>query len=82
MRSWAFHGGSNSPDASHPGFGGTGGYPVWYPEQQLQRFDAGETIDISLRSIYQWGDRLEPFCQTGNTERTTIVGADLLSLVT
>ena len=55
---------------------------MWYPEQQLQRFDAREMIDISLRSIYRWGDRLEPFCQTGNTERTTIVGADLPSLVT
>ncbi len=26
----------------YPGFGGGGGYPVWYREQQLQRFNAGE----------------------------------------
>ena len=66
----------------YPGFGGTSGYPLWYCEQQLQRFDAGEAIDVSLRSIYPWADCLEPFRQTGNTERTMIVGADLLSLVT
>ena len=55
---------------------------MWYREQQLQRFNAGEAIDVSRRSIYRWADRLEPFRQTGNTERTTIVGVDLLSLVT
>ena len=55
---------------------------MWYREQQLERFNAGEAIDVSLRSIHRWEDRLEPFRQTGNLERTTIVGADLLSLVT
>lgn len=55
---------------------------MWFREIQLQRFNAGEAIDVSLASIYRWGDRLEPFRQTGNTERKTIVGADLLSLVT
>ncbi len=49
----------------YPGFGGGGGYPVWYREQQLQRFNAGEAIDVSLSSIYRWDDRLEPFRQTG-----------------
>jgi len=29
----------------YPGFGGCGGYPVWYREQQLQRFNAGEAIE-------------------------------------
>ena len=66
----------------YPGFGRSGGYPVWYRKQQLQRFNAGEAIDVSWRSIYQWADRLWPFRQTGNRERTTIVGVDLLSLVT
>ena len=68
--------------APPPRFGGSGGYPVWYREIQLQRFNAGEAIDVSLASIYRWADRLEPFRQTGNRERTTIIGADLLSLVT
>ena len=55
---------------------------MWYHEQQLQRFNAGEAIDVSRRSIYRWADRLEPLRQTGNRERATIVGVDLLSLVT
>ena len=66
----------------YPGVGGSGGYAVWYREHQLQRFDAGEAIDVSRRSIYRWADRLEPFRQTGNRERTTIIGVDLLNLVT
>ena len=28
-----------------PGFGGRGGYLVWYCKQQLQRFNAGEAIE-------------------------------------
>jgi hypothetical protein len=66
----------------YPGLVGSGGYPVWYCEQQLPRFNAGEAIDVSWRSIYRWADCLELFRQTGNRERTTIVGVDLLSLVT
>jgi hypothetical protein len=38
----------------YPGLGDGGGYNVWYRKQQLQRFDAGEAIDVSLASIYQW----------------------------
>ena len=55
---------------------------MWYREQQLQRFNAGEVIDVSRRSIYRWADHLGLFRQTGNRERMTIVGVDLLSLVT
>jgi hypothetical protein len=36
----------------YPGLGGSGGYAVWYCEQQLQRFNASKGIDISLASIY------------------------------
>ena len=36
----------------YPGVGGSGSYAVWYREQQLQRFNAREAIDISLASIY------------------------------
>ncbi len=36
----------------YPGLGGSGGYAVWYREQQLQRFNASEAIDVSLASIY------------------------------
>jgi hypothetical protein len=55
---------------------------VWYREQQLQRFVAGEAIEVSIASIYRWADRMEPFRQTGKRERMTIIGVDLLSLVT
>jgi hypothetical protein len=55
---------------------------VWYREQQLQRFNAGEAIDVSRRSIYRWADRLEPSRLTGNRARARIVGVDILSLVT
>ena len=55
---------------------------MWYCKQQLQRFNAGEAIDVSWWSIYRWADCLGSFCQTSNKERTTIVGVDLLSLVT
>ncbi len=55
----------------YPGLCSGGGYNVWHHEQQLQRFDAGEAIDISLAFIYRWEDRLEPFRQTGNGERMT-----------
>jgi hypothetical protein len=41
----------------YPGVGGSGGYAVWYCEQQLQRFDAREAIYVSRRSIYRWEDR-------------------------
>jgi hypothetical protein len=66
----------------YPGIGGSGGYAVWYREHQLQQFNAGEAINVSRKSIYRWANRLEPFRQTGNRERTTIVGVDLLCLVT
>ena len=64
----------------HPRNSGSGGYPQWFREQQLQRFNAGEAIDVSLSSIYRWAVRIEPYRQTGNAERTQILGADLLNL--
>ena len=45
-------------------------------------FHAGEVIDVSCSSIFQWDLRHEPFRQTGNGRRASIVGVDLLSLVT
>ena len=84
MRSWAFCGSLSSPVASRPPprFGGSGGYPVWYREIQLDKFNAGEAIEVSLASIYRWDVHHEPFRQTGNGPRTTVVGVDLLNLVT
>ena len=68
--------------APPPRFGGSSGYPVWYREIQLEKFHAGEAIQVSLRSIYQWDVLPEPYRQTGNRPRTTVVGVDLLNLVT
>ena len=67
--------------APSPRFGG-GGYPVWYRKQQLKRFNAGEEIYVSQMTIYRWNLCPEPFRQTGNGPRTSIVGADLLNIVT
>ena len=68
--------------APHPRHGGSSGYPVWYRQQQLTRFHAGMQIDVSVATIYRWLKRLEPHRRTGNGPRTTIIGADLLNLVT
>ena len=66
----------------HPVLGGSGGYARWFREEQLQKFHAGEAIEVLLSSIYRWAIRLEPYRQTGNAERTQIRGADLLNIVT
>ena len=50
--------------------------------KQPRRISPSKAINISRASIYQWADRLELFRQTGNRERTTIVGVDILNLVT
>ena len=64
-----------------PRIGGSG-YPVWYRETQLKRFHAGEATEVSLRSIGRWDVHLEPYHHTGKRPRTTVVGVDLLNLVT
>ena len=38
--------------APHPSLGGRGGYAVWYRQHQLQRFNAGEAVDVSQQFIY------------------------------
>ena len=68
--------------APPPHFGGRGGYPVWYRAIQLENFHAGEDIQVSLSSIYRWDVCPGPYRQTGNRPRTTVVGVDLLKLVT
>ena len=63
-----------------PSLGG-GGYDVWYRQQQLTKAQNGEEVDVSRRSLQRWTNRLEPFRQTGNKERETVVGLDLINLV-
>jgi hypothetical protein len=38
-------------------------------------------INVSRASICCWLVRIHPYCQTGNKERSQIVGIDLLQLV-
>ena len=66
----------------HPSHGGSGGYDVWFREEQLARAQAGEDVDVSLSSLRRWGERLHPYRQTGNKAREQVVGVDLINLVT
>jgi len=68
--------------APPPRFGGSSGYPVWYCAIQMEKFHAGEEIQVSLLSMYRWDVRPGPYSQTGNRLRTMVVGVDLLNLVT
>jgi len=70
------------PVAPPPRFGSSSGYPVWYRVIQLEKFHTGEEIQVSLSFIYRWDVRPGPCRQTGNRPRTTVVGVDLLNLVT
>ena len=68
--------------APHPSLGGSSGYSVWHHEEQLERWNAGKVTDVSEWSLFLWRERLEPYCQTGNMERSRIVGTELLNLIT
>jgi hypothetical protein len=68
--------------APHPSLGGSSGYPVWHREEQLERWDAGEVTDVSEWSLFHWTRCLKPYRQTGNRERSQIIGTELLDLVT
>ncbi len=52
----------------YPGLGGSGSYAVWYREQQLQRFNASEGIDVTLASIYRWADENWRGCMAGSSD--------------
>ena len=43
---------------------------------------AGEDVEVSVLTIRQWGERIEPYRATGNKAREKIVGVDLINLVT
>ncbi len=43
---------------------------------------AGEDVEVSVLTIRQWGERLEPYHATGNKAREKIVGVDLINIVT
>ena len=58
----------------NPSKGGTEGYPVRFRQQQIQKFVAGEPIDVCHATIYNWNNT--PYRKTGGRERTHIVGLD------
>jgi hypothetical protein len=65
-----------------PSNGGSAGYPIWYRREQLQKWNEGEPTDVSQASLYRWADCPHPFRWTGGQPRTTIVGVDMIHLVT
>jgi hypothetical protein len=65
----------------HPSHGGSSGFPVWYCELLLERFNSGEKINISQTSIYFWAACLKLHRQTGNRAWSQIISVNLLNLV-
>ena len=71
---------------AHPSRGGSHGYELWYRIEVLEYcYEHG--IDAALakytcsrKSIRRWHRRLVPFLQSGNKERSIIVGRDLVLL--
>jgi hypothetical protein len=45
----------------------------WFCEERLQKFYAGEAIDVLTSSIFCWAIRLVSYRQTGKMERNQIV---------
>ena len=60
---------------------GSSGYPPWFRADQLDRHQNNQPIDVSDASISRWSRRLLPYRQTGNRDRTQLVGVDLINLV-
>ena len=42
---------SRTVPPAHPSNGGSSGYPVWYRQQQINLYDAGQPIEVSEKSI-------------------------------
>jgi hypothetical protein len=72
----------------HPASGGSHGYPLFQRYDCLQVVTylgldvATDMVTPSRRSLYRWMNRIEPYKMTGNKENETIVGRDLMLLVT
>ncbi len=65
----------------HPSCGGGRGYVTWFRWDQLETAVIREDVDVSLSSIRQWRERLEPYRATGNKAREQILGVDLINLM-
>jgi transposase len=64
----------------HPSRGGSRGYPMYQRLDELERWENNERTTASRASLYRWSDRIERYRQTGNHDRTQVVGADQLLL--
>ena len=74
----------NPPD---PAKGGSTGYPLWLRQKALITYNqtgsvdaAADRVGCSVDSLYRWIARSVPYRQTGNCQRTTITGYDVLLL--
>ena len=63
-----------------PSRGGSGGFERWFREDELVKEANGEPCRSSRSSRWRWRNRPERFRQTGNAERTSLVGMDMLNL--
>ena len=64
----------------NPSPAGSSCYPSNYRSQQISNFDNGVPISVSVSSVYNWKSRLHSYRQTGNKDRSNIVGVELLLL--
>ena len=70
-----------------PSRGGTRGYPVWFRRRvlafaALHGHEAAATNHgCSIRSIYNWENRIEPHRMTGGYQREALTGMDMLLLL-
>ena len=73
-------------NASHPGRGGSHGYPLWIRIIIVNHAvvhgaqEATEIFNVSLRSIQRWRQRITPYRQTGGKRRVCMTGTDLMLL--
>ena len=63
----------------HPSRGGVRGFPEWYRDEQLQRHQNHELVDVSASSISRWYRRR---AVRGNRDRKQLVGIDMMNMVT
>ena len=68
--------------APHPRGGGSTGYPTWFRLEEIQRHLNHEPTTASAASISRWQRRILPYRQTGNRDRSQLVGIELLDLAT
>ena len=72
--------GQQRAELPFPKRGGTRGYPTWLRVIEIQLRQLGLPTIACDRTIDRWEERLEPHRMTGNKERQSIIGLDLILL--